>query len=520
MNGRGEDQAVARPPRKKGELVLLAGAGLKGLWSAWAAAKLFPRFIAETDWVGFPDGVLAMPMPPLSLALVSPISSALSPEMGLVALVVLHTTLATCAGGVLARVLGARTSGVMMAGLFLATWPEARTAIYRGTLEYLTICWLAFMLAALVLVCRGRWRWGPVAGLLYVVTALECGLYGSAGALVVLVCVAVNARTRAAWGGLLLGGLTAFGLSAALWIPLAPLLAQLHSTPPPPPGIVASPADLFSFAPRPGAETVYPVTIVHWILLLGGLWASPRKLAWLAACVLVFLAFSLATPVVHPWMATPLGARASNVVHYLGPAGVLWAVIAGAGADALVRRVGWRPTALPGLALGSGLALVVLLSCGWWWSYPITRAPLPPEFVVDLTRSSDRRAVVVLQPAHPRTEVVTTPGYYSIEGEVTFLRNPNARLWLQTVLDRPTMYFPGLVSVALLSKPPDWLGRSPVSALEAHQVAWLRRAGFGYVLLDHQTCGGSLGVLRGSLVDQGASCREYDEWGGISVCRL
>ena len=77
------------------------GDTIRGHWSAWLmSVDATPLNSIFFNW---PDGGSLLPLPPISLWLVSPITSLFGAAVGLSALILLHTVLLTFSGYLLAR---------------------------------------------------------------------------------------------------------------------------------------------------------------------------------------------------------------------------------------------------------------------------------------------------------------------------------------------------------------------------------------------------------------------------------
>ena len=77
------------------------GDTLRGHWSAWAVSQDIS--ILETSLCMWPQGAHFLPLPPISLLLISPFSILFSPQIGLSILLFLHTLLAIAGSYFLAR---------------------------------------------------------------------------------------------------------------------------------------------------------------------------------------------------------------------------------------------------------------------------------------------------------------------------------------------------------------------------------------------------------------------------------
>ena len=126
------------------------GDTIRAQWSAWVMAAALPGWPFSTDLAAFPDGVELIPLPPLSLGLVAPITLLAGSTMGLVALLVFHTVLCVLGGSFLARSLGIARIPALASGLLLATTPILGESLRAGIYEYQSIGWMALMMGALI----------------------------------------------------------------------------------------------------------------------------------------------------------------------------------------------------------------------------------------------------------------------------------------------------------------------------------------------------------------------------------
>ncbi|MDP6932389.1 MAG: hypothetical protein QGG40_05705, partial [Myxococcota bacterium] len=123
---------------------------LRALWSTWFVGQSLPGLPFVSDLSKYPSGVEFLPVPLLTLLAVSPITRMVDPAAGLATIGFAHTILAVAGGAFLARTMGARPGGALLAGGLLATLPPLSLSLREGVFEYQTIGWLPLQLAALV----------------------------------------------------------------------------------------------------------------------------------------------------------------------------------------------------------------------------------------------------------------------------------------------------------------------------------------------------------------------------------
>jgi len=499
------------------------GDTLRGHWTAWLVAHTLPAWPFSPTAAAFPDGVDLLPLPPLSLVIVAPVTRLLGPELGLTALVMLHTALAALGGALLARALGSGRGGALLAGATLAVQPGLAETLQLGIYEYQTIGWTALMLAALAATCRGRWRWGPIAGLLYVIAALECGYYGSAAALAAL--AAVLALTRS-WRGALGALLAAIGVAAAAllaWTLFEAVLADLLT--PPERGTasrsnrqVMAVAELLApLDPNTWVTRTTAPPALHWFAGALGAALCLRRSAWLAALAAAFALLAIGSPAMTWWNETPLGAPVAHVRRYIVPAGMCLAVCVGLGWSRLARRVR--------LPVGAAaMAALVLFDAGRgaWASYPLLVPPADPGFVAPIASDEDDVAVVVLPQEAPEGRGPRPTTHQRLDRKADF-SNPQARLWIQTRLDKAMRHTPTLGTLRRRVPRDLRLDRDPArgGVLDRRELERLRAQGLRYLLLAHAQLGPQgLSRLQTDLARVGADCTEYPDWDGVSLCRL
>ena len=113
----------------------------RGHWSLWLlGAELFD-WTFSTERVNFPTGVSLLPFPAVTLMLAAPLSRLFGPDIALPLMVGGYTALAVVGGWALARALGARLGGGLLAAALIASQPVLGGALRDGTLEVLAVGW-------------------------------------------------------------------------------------------------------------------------------------------------------------------------------------------------------------------------------------------------------------------------------------------------------------------------------------------------------------------------------------------
>ena len=499
---------------------------IRGQWSAWATAN--DIWGIETHLVNFPEGAALLPLPPLSLVIVSPMTSLFGANIGIVSLVMLHAILAIAGGFFLARAVGLSKWPALSCGLFLSAAPMMGEALSVGVYECLTIGWSAFCLGALVKACRGDgWQWGPAAGILYLLSVIESGYLGSALALSTIVVSCMFLRS---YKGLLSAALAAVVVAAGAWalsVALAPVLdkfstesieaggfrvsmgiAELKaiipgfSPPPPPPG------DPEPFRSAP------PLFVV--VFFTGAWIATWRKSSWAAGLGLAFLLIAIHSSIMSWWIDSPLGEFVKYLRRMALPMAMMMGLVIAYGLEWLIEKKPGKQ----GLQALVAISGVTLISSSWGLltGYPLLWTPVTPQFAIDIQEDPMEGALIVVPQEQPEKAQTYNQNHLSLKKNTSF-SNPQARLWFQTLIDRPVRHHSKLSTLIPKSEGrPLSLDRGVISRQE---VESLKEKGLRYLLLDNEALGRqALGKAKKTLDQMGHKCRHYDEWGGIDVCRM
>lgn len=501
---------------------------LRGYWGAWLVAAELPSWPFTTELMAFPEGALALPLPPLTLVLVAPFTRALGAEWGIWALVVFHTFLAAWGALLLARELGATRGGAITAALVMASWPPLYEMLHRGVYEYLTVGWLALFLVTHHRALTGRWRWGLASGPLFIVVLLECG--GFAPVLALAAVAVVPASLRGRWG--LVGGLVSVASVAVAaggwWLLFGHFYAIFLD------GATANTGLRIAVGSMELSKSLWPVHFGHDYLStpsalhLGAVGLALALLAWgrrwraLLFLVPVGVIWALVSLDAAPGFKETVGATFRYVRFVLGPFGIVLAVLAGLGVGEAMKRFRPRWDLQAGVLVGVLLFSAGELAAGWLWRYPMLWLPDRPSFMEELASAPDGGVLIVPQKAG-RDEPGGT-GHLTLR-EHARLSNDQARLWLQVETDKPFRHFVKLTTTQrasdiLYGVDDPVVGRAV--RIGEDDLAALRADGLEYVLIDEAVVaqfGGGEQVRR-TLSRAGAACTTTEEWGGVSLCRF
>ena len=534
-----------------GDAIPGQGDAIRAHWSAWVVAAEFPRWTLHTTYAGFPDGVHLLALPPISLMLVAPITLLLGPSLGLVALLIFHTVLSVCSASFLGQSLGARRNASLAAGLLLAAAPILGESLRSGIYEYQTVGWIALLIGALIRACKGSLGWGVASGILYIVTLLECGYYGSAMALVVPIVVGTQLKSKR---GLVSASFAALTVGLLAWmcsIVLGPVLEGMLSsttgevgTPPPPNvnPVETQPMDngdarRLSFAeigaalpfvgwddPMNGHPMPYHASpsLLLWIAAISGLVFRLRTLWWLGLSALLLLLLAMGSPLMNWWADGLLGQHVGIPKRLLGPINVLLCGMAALGLDSILDRwikAQWHQKA--SLVFGFLAAGLSAHGNGLWTDYPLLWTPKDPAFLSELQNIPSKQAIVVLPQEQP--EGPNKLDHQPLMANDPSFANPQARLWWQTRWDRPSRHYSHLGTLTPTSNTPLRID-GPVSnggqsLLDPQEIESLREKGLSALVIDHgQFPGNNPQALSAQIQRIGGRCQYFEDWSGVTVC--
>ncbi|MAA80007.1 MAG: hypothetical protein CL916_12200 [Deltaproteobacteria bacterium] len=498
------------------------GDTIRGHWSAWFMAH--DSTPLDTILCNWPTGASLLPLPPISLWIISPYTLLFGAAHALSVLVFLHSLLCVFGGFVLGRVLSFSKETSFLLGIFLSATPMLAETLSSGVYEYQTLGWVPLFFATLITTCKGKWIYAPLSALLYIILTLECGYYGSAAALAALFIVAAHTRSKKGFFGAIFSAIVLFGLSYGVYQIIAPALEKLSSSqmqaggdfrvimgtaelwalipgispPPPPPGM----PDPFISAPP----------LIVWILFAGATIFSFRKNYWSSFIAVFFLGIATQSSWMSWWTDGPLGHFVQNLRRFAAPMTLMMIVtIAYSWEDVKTKRLSPTSSKIAGI-----LYIVALL-----WSaqdalirYPLLWLPKTPLFAQTIQQDTNPGAVLVF-PQEQEGRKTTSHQYLRTN---TSFSNTQARLWFQTQIDRPVHHYTKLATL-IPKEGRRW--QFDGGALNKVELQLLIKQGLRYILLDHtQLSSAQKQQTKGLISSLGYGCTSFDEWGGIDICLL
>ena len=423
-------------------------------WSVWLTGMEWP-WPFSSERINFPEGVDWIPFPAISLWLFGPFSRLLGPDLALPALIGLHSAWAVIGGWMLVRALGGGLGGGLVAGAVMATQPILGGALRDGTLEVLTAGWMPATLAAMVLACKGSWRWGVAAGLLYLCCCLESVYQGSFMALAVILAL-LTIRGRSGLLGAAAAGLTVALGAGLIYLSFRGVIDNIQAVMSGAGddldvlrrGNGATVAGLVDMARTPGAYgwivgSLYAPPAAWWIAGAAGALLSLRRSWWLALLGAAFTLLAVGHSAVAPWDHSPLGEVVRFPRRYMAAAGMAIGACAGLGLTYLRR---W-----PKIELLAGVGLAIYLGLwgahagGFVSAYPLVS--LPDVAFAEAIAADPEDCAVLLVPL----EIPGTPGGQRDEAPVFAELSRDIassdHLYLQTRLGKSAWYAPSLLTL-------------------------------------------------------------------------
>lgn len=355
---------------------------LRGLWSLWLIGQEGWLWPLGSDRMAFPDGARMLPFPAVSLTLAAPTAKLLGPQVAFTGLVLFHSVFAVVGTAWLVRSLGGGWGMGFCAGALVATQPLLGGALRDGTLEVLAVGWMPVMLGAFVRACKGSWRWGVAAGVLYVIIVLESAYYASFTAVLVLGALASLRSKAGVKAAAVSGGVVALGVALFAAVFWAILVAAPERAGGDDDALRAANAidpELFwQLAVDPGSRgwrvgDLWAPPWVHVVALCIAALFSMRRHPWLAVAAVFLAGLSVHHESLSWWTGGPIG----GVVRF--PRRYVVAVVLAAGAglfgvSQLLKRWPWIELA-SGLALGGWLSFWGYSAGGWRSAYPLLELP-------------------------------------------------------------------------------------------------------------------------------------------------
>ncbi|MEC7984544.1 MAG: hypothetical protein VX278_05240 [Myxococcota bacterium] len=499
------------------------GDTIRGHWSAWLFSQ--DLWSLDTTVCLWPDGAHVLPLPPFSFALLSPVTLLFGAAISLSIFLLAHTLLTVVGGYFLCRTLDLEKDISLCLGLLLSATPMLGETLNSGVYEYQTLGWSTLCFASLIRACKGNWKWGFLAGFFYILTALECGYYGSSAALgcILIPCVYIRSK-RGIFGGLT-AALTTIVLAWLSYQTLQNTLSKLLSPdlqvggdfrvimgsaeilallpgidpPPPPPGM----PDPFVSAPH----------LLIWLLFAFSAVITVRKNWWMSLLALLYLSIAMQSPLTDWWTDGPLGSFVQNLRRYAAPMNLMLLLTIGFGLQHILdhKKLPLHRNKLLWILTG---VLITLSAKDLLLRYPLLWTPKVPLFAQTITMDSTPGAVIVF-PQEKETRKST--GHQYLRKNTQF-SNPQIRLWFQTLIDRPMRHHSKLAT--LVAKP----GRRwkiDGGSLDRQELIQLKQAGLRYLIIDRsQLSQRKYEQTKKTVSQQGFGCSYFDEWGGIDLCLI
>jgi hypothetical protein len=502
------------------------GDTIRGHWSAWLmSVDATPLNSTFFNW---PDGGSLLPLPPISLWLISPITSLFGAAVGLSALILLHTILLAFSGYLLGRSVEMEQKPSIAMALLITTIPMLGECLYGGVYEYLTLGWLILCFSSLIYAARGHSVfWGMGAGLFYVISMIECGYWASAGVLGVLALICIFIRSLKGFLGIVVSGLVVVALSYGYWLVVKDVFGgflekswqgtrvimgsmELLSAipgiepPPPPPGQ----PEPFQSAP----------SLFFWVCFFIGSASNLRKTWWMFLLSGVYLLISMDSSIMHFYMRSDFGAFALNTRRYSAVMYVFMMLAIIQGFATLHRKFDvhqYRRWILGSLALSFGI-LIVSNSKNLLFQYPLLWTPQTPSFAKQIYEDPIQGSVIVYP--QERTDKQRRgqkhSGHTYLSSSLNF-SNPQARLWFQTLINRPMHHTSKLSTLQKNGR-----GLQLKRKIQQNEIRILVSKGLRYVLIDYSALTkGEVKKIAQMLQREGFGCQYFDEWDGIEVCR-
>ena len=499
------------------------GDTIRGHWSAWLIAM--DATPLDSIFFNWPDGGSLLPLPPISLWIISPITKIFGPSVGLSALVFFHAILLTLSGYLLARAVEIPRKSSYIMALLISTIPMLAECLYGGVYEYLTLGWLVLCFACIIQGARGySIFWGIGAGIFYVLTMIECGYWASAGVLGVLTIICVFTRSIRGFISVCVSGLVVCGLSYGYWLVVQDVFSgflnaswqgtrvimgnmELLSAiptiepPPPPPGQ----PDPFKSAP----------SLFFWIcFVIAGLF-NIKKTWWMIFLSCIYLLIAMDSSIMHFYMRSDFGAFALNTRRYAAVMYVFMMLTMVSGSFALYQKFEERKYS--SWIIGISFGIVMLMnSKNLLLQYPLLWTPPVPSFAKQIQEDPMEGSAII----YPQERVdkqrrgQTHSGHNYLSTSLNF-SNTQARLWFQTLINRPMHH-----SSKLSTLQKNGRGLQLERKIQQQEIRLLVSKGLRYVLIDYSALTkGEVKKIVQMLQREGFGCQYFDEWDGVELCR-
>ena len=281
------------------------------------------------------------------------------------------------------------------------------------------------------------------------------------------------------------------------WAELKALLPGI-SPPPPPPGM----PDPFVSAPP----------LIIWILFLLAALYSFKKSFWSTILALLFLGIATQSPLLAWWSNGPLGSFVQNLRRFAAPMSIMMLITIAYAWERhsqhplFKRYIYTKPIIITLLLVSSSFELLT--------RYPLLWTPSIPLIAQTINRDPTPGAVLV----YPQEQEHKKAQTHQYLRKNTSFSNPQARLWFQTLIDRPMHHHSKLAT--LISKGTRrW--KFDGGGLSMIEVEELRQKGLRYIILDHKSISKQqLQQYLQLFQRKGYGCSTFKEWGSLSLCLL
>ena len=502
------------------------GDTLRGHWSAWLVSV--DSTPLQSTYFNWPDGGSLLPLPPISLWLISPITSLCGASVGLSFLVFFHAILLMFASYLLARSVEMNKTSSRVMAIFSSTIPMLAECLYGGVYEYLTLGWLVLCFGCLIQAAKNNahgWLWGMGAGCFFVISMIECGYWASAGVLGVLTIILVFTRSLRGFLHIAISGLVVATLSYGYWIFVKTVFGgfleeswqgtrvimgemELLSAipgiepPPPPPGQ----PDPFKSAP----------SLLFWLCFFIAALSNIKKTWWMIFLSILYLLIAMDSSIVHFYMRSDFGAFALNTRRYAAVMYLFMMLAIVEGGSYLHQKYlkthsmsNWISGVLFGLLLVSNAKNLLL-------QYPLLWTPPVPSFAAQIKKDPIEGSVIVYpqEKKDQQRRGQQHSGHKYLSSSLNF-SNPQARLWFQTLIDRPMHHTSRLSTLTKYGQ-----GLQLERQIQQSEIHLLVSKGLRYVLIDYSALTkGEVKKISQMLQREGFGCQYFEEWDGVELCR-
>ena len=224
------------------------------------------------------------------------------------------------------------------------------------------------------------------------------------------------------------------------------------------------------------------------------------------------------SPFTKWWSENPLGEYARILRYFATPMGIMMSLVIGFGIDEFLKRRPQKEWLI-------SLSFAVLIGCYGarkaLLKYPLLWTPDVPQFAKDIAADPTAGAAIVFpQEQAQQKERLATHDY--LHPDTISFANTQARVWFQTLIGRPMRHHSKISTLTPKVKPNLQLDRAGYgSGIQQQELTSLVDQGLLYLIVDHgQTSENQRSQIVSFTKQIGAECTDYNEWGGVTVCRF